>query len=53
MAKAIPHQLNAYTSWGTLCTHENYPSKNKARKQGKWLVEHDFAFSYTLTKLSN
>jgi len=50
MAKAIPTRLTAYTRWGNVCTNTIYPTYSAAHKQGIFLVENGFAFSYELQK---
>lgn len=49
--KAIPCYLICYTSWGSVCRKQEFPSMSKAHTEGKWMVEEGFAFDYKVHKL--
>ena len=38
--------LVCFTSWGSICLREVYPSKSAAVNEGRWMIDNGFAFSY-------
>ena len=48
MAKPIPCRLECYTSWGLRCVNQKYDSISKARKEGLWMCDNGFCFSFRI-----
>lgn len=56
MAKSISCRLECYTSWGLRCANQKYDSISKARKEGLWMRDNGFCFSFRIfrtTKRTN
>lgn len=47
--RARPCLLTTTTRLGHQSIPVGYPSLRKAREQGRWMVKHGYAFSYSVT----
>ena len=48
MAKSISCRLECYTSWGLRCVNQKYDSISKVRKEGLWMCDNGFCFSFRI-----
>lgn len=50
MAKSISCRLECYTSWGARCKNQKYNSISEARKEGSWMRDNGYCFSFRIIR---
>lgn len=48
MAKSISCRLECYTSWGSRCKNQKYDSISATRKEGSWMRDNGYCFSFRI-----